>query len=262
MHLLQKQKDRQGETNTRKLVRKSVERAVSKRYGPFLYKTLYKYNYGLYNEEKMFLREDIRMFAKRIRNLRKESDFTQAQLAKDIGVTQQAVAKWETGRAVPDTAVLVRLCARLGTSVDYLLGTGEQHIGEVLPFAATVQVPILGSVRAGYDSPAYEDYQGMEPAHVRNPEQHCYLIVQGDSMEPFIHDGDLALVHKQPTLNDGDVGVVIYGGGEATLKRFRRRDKKVVLEPFNEAYEALVIEADEMDRLYVFGKVMETKTRW
>ena len=71
-------------------------------------------------------------------------------------------------------------------------------------------IPVIGTVRAGYNSLAYNDDFGYEYANVRNPDEYFYLIVRGDSMEPRIKDGDLALVHKQPTLNDGDLGVIVF----------------------------------------------------
>ena len=43
-------------------------------------------------------------------------------------------------------------------------------------------------------------------------------------MEPRISDGDLALVHRQSTLENGDLGVLVYGSdGEGTLKKYIQR---------------------------------------
>ena len=65
--------------------------------------------------------------------------------------------------------------------------------------------------------------------------------VKGDSMEPRISDGDLALVHRQPTLENGDLGVVIFGEGEGTLKKFIRRGNTIILQPFNNVYAPQII---------------------
>ena len=71
---------------------------------------------------------------------------------------------------------------------------------------------------------AYEEDYGKEYARVKDPSSYFYLVVRGDSMEPRIHDGDLALVHRQDTLENGDLGVLIYGDeGEGTLKRYLQR---------------------------------------
>ena len=84
----------------------------------------------------------------------------------------------------------------------------------------------------------------------------------GDSMEPRIKDGDLALVHKQNTLNDGDLGVIVYGDNEGTLKRFVKKGNMIILQPFNPEYEAKVITGEDLNDVYIAGKVVETKTKW
>ena len=81
-------------------------------------------------------------------------------------------------------------------------------------------------------------------------------------MEPRIKDGDLALVHKQPTLNDGDLGVIVYGDNEGTLKKFSRRGNTIILSPFNPDYEPKIISGEDLNNVYIAGKVVETKTKW
>lgn len=199
-----------------------------------------------------------------IKQLRKQNKITQNDLAMVMGVTQQAVGKWETGRSLPDSETLLRLAQYFGVSADVLLGT--EQIEPVQPPvynpAMQVQVPIVGTVRAGYGALAFEEDYGTEPANVRDPENYFYLLVKGDSMEPRIQDGDLALVRRQPALDDGDLGVVVFGEGEGTLKRFLRRGNAVVLQPFNPSYNAIVLKGEELDNLFVAGKVVETKARW
>ena len=97
---------------------------------------------------------------------------------------------------------------------------------------------------------------------MKDPDSYFYLVVRGDSMEPRIQDGDLALVHRQPVLDSGDLGVLIYGEGEGTLKRYVRRGNAVVLQPFNPDYEELVLRGEELEQLHVVGKVIKTVTQW
>ena len=58
------------------------------------------------------------MFPQRLKELRKRSGFSQKSLSVQLGVSQQAVGKWETGRSSPDPDTLARLAALLGTSID------------------------------------------------------------------------------------------------------------------------------------------------
>ena len=102
----------------------------------------------------------------------------------------------------------------------------------------------------------------MENACVKDPESYFYLVVKGDSMEPRIQDGDLALVHRQPTLENGDLGVMVFGEGEGTLKKYIQRGNAVILQPFNLAYEEKVIRGEELNQLFIAGKVVETRAKW
>ena len=81
-------------------------------------------------------------------------------------------------------------------------------------------------------------------------------------MEPRIFEGDLALVRRQQTLESGDLGVVVFGEGEGTLKKYIRRGNTVILQPFNSAYPPQIIMGEDLDHLYIAGKVVETKTKW
>lgn len=56
-----------------------------------------------------------------IANCRKEKGLTQMQLAEKLNITDRAVSKWETGRAMPDSSIMLQLCQILGISVNDLL---------------------------------------------------------------------------------------------------------------------------------------------
>ena len=58
----------------------------------------------------------------RIAAIRKAKGWTQAQLAERMGVSVQAVSKWETGASWPDVTTLPRLAGELGVSIDWLFG--------------------------------------------------------------------------------------------------------------------------------------------
>ena len=204
------------------------------------------------------------MFPQRLKQLRKEMGLSQKSLSEHLGVTQQAVGKWETGRSSPDPATLARLAELLETSADYLLGISEQPAEPAapsLPYGES-PIPVIGTVRAGYGSLAFEEDYGVEYSCVKTLESYFYLGVKGDSMEPRIQAGDLALVHRQPTLENGDLGVMVFGEGEGTLKKYIQRGNAVILQPFNPAYEEKVIRGEELNQLFIAGKVVETRAKW
>ena len=67
--------------------------------------------------------------SEKLQNLRKAAGLSQEALAEQLGVTRQAVSKWETGEGKPDIDNLLPLAKLLGTTVDYLLddAAAEPH---------------------------------------------------------------------------------------------------------------------------------------
>lgn len=73
----------------------------------------------------------------RIKELRKEQNVSQVQLAKALGVSRQAVSKWETDLSVPDTIKLIQLADLLMTDTEFIL-TGNHSTLKTPP--AEIQV--------------------------------------------------------------------------------------------------------------------------
>lgn len=64
--------------------------------------------------------------ASKIRMYRERNRMYQSELGKALGVTAQAVSKWELGRAEPDAASIIKMCELFGITADDLLGRGTQ----------------------------------------------------------------------------------------------------------------------------------------
>lgn len=63
--------------------------------------------------------------SEKLLNLRKANDLTQEELAEKIGVSRQAVSKWESGQSVPELDKIVALCELFDITTDYLLKPSE-----------------------------------------------------------------------------------------------------------------------------------------
>lgn len=124
------------------------------------------------------------------------------------------------------------------------------------------QVPIIGTVRCGPGGLALEDIQGYEGADVSNADDYFYLRAVGDSMEPQIFDGDLVLVHIQPDVDNGALAIVIIDGEEGTLKKYIKKENAVVLQAFNPAYHPRVLVGEEMQKIRIAGKVVQSIRKW
>ena len=74
-----------------------------------------------------------------IRSLRKKAGMTQEELAEKLSVTSQAVSKWETGRAMPDSSIMIDVCDAIGISVTELL-SGERIVMDDMKEKAEAQL--------------------------------------------------------------------------------------------------------------------------
>ena len=72
----------------------------------------------------------------RISELRKERNVSQGQLADSLGITRQAVSKWENDLAVPDALKMIQLADILDTDIEYL-STGRRNFARRPPVVLT-----------------------------------------------------------------------------------------------------------------------------
>lgn len=80
---------------------------------------------------ELLVKEVISMsIGERLHNLRKERNFSQEDLANELGVSRQTVSKWETGESTPDFDKIIPLCNFFGITSDELI-SGKQNIVEV-----------------------------------------------------------------------------------------------------------------------------------
>ena len=80
----------------------------------------------------------------RIAFVRKAAGLTQEQLGEKLGVTRQAVSKWESAQATPDALTIARLCTELKVSADFVLLGKEPDGASVPAIPATITCPCCG----------------------------------------------------------------------------------------------------------------------
>jgi repressor LexA len=117
-------------------------------------------------------------------------------------------------------------------------------------------VPLVGDVAAGTGVIAQEQVEEMVPlpAALTGEGELFMLRVRGESMiEAGIFDGDFVVVRVQPTAEAGDIVVAGIPGEEATVKIFRTRGDKIILQPANPVFEPMTFGPDEV---LIFGKVV------
>lgn len=119
--------------------------------------------------------------------------------------------------------------------------------------------PVYGQISAGQPNWAEENIEGRIPIDtdlmdIYNPEEYFFLRVNGESMNKAIKNGAFALIHKQDTVENGEIAVVLVNGYDATLKKFTKQGDLIILEPnsTDESFETQVY--DKTTSIKILGK--------
>ncbi|NHM28897.1 helix-turn-helix domain-containing protein [Desulfofundulus sp. TPOSR] len=207
------------------------------------------------------------IFGKRLRELREKKNLSQEALGKLFHLSQSMIAHYEAGRKQPSQQTLRQMADFFGVSIDYLLGrtNDPRPVDKIIedidgwPRGPTVSIPILGVIRAG--EPIYADENIIDwvevPAEEVKNGEYFYLRVKGDSMiGSRIYPGDIVLVRRQETVDNGQIAVVLVNDEEATLKRVKFLEEAVILYPDNPKYQPQIYRIDEVR---ILGRVIKVE---
>jgi repressor LexA len=114
----------------------------------------------------------------------------------------------------------------------------------------TVSVPVMGRIAAGVPVSAIQSYSHdiACPPDLLTSGEHFALEVRGDSMiDAGILDGDIVILRRCETAENGDIVVALVEKEEATLKRLRKRGAAIALEAANSSYETRIFGPDQVD---------------
>ena len=195
-----------------------------------------------------------------IKRKRKEKGLTQEELGKLTGVNKGAISKWEAGRVQNiKRSKLLQLAKILDVSPNELLDDYEEK-------KKVLRIPVLGRIPAGVPIEEIEDVIGYEDISEKLAESGEYfaLKVQGDSMEPRIHDGDVLIVRCQCEANSGDVVIASIDGENGTCKRLKKTEDGLMLLSYNPEYDPFVFSKKEVEEkpVKIIGKVIEARSKF
>ena len=193
----------------------------------------------------------------------KERGITVYQLSKMTGIAASTFSDWKSGRSMPKTDKLARIAQAFSISLDELLGNSCEGGGSLYG-AGRSRVPVIGVIRAGRPIVTEETILGHESADVDDVEEYFYLVVCGDSMKDCgMVEGSYVLFRKQQYAQNGDIVACLVDGESATVKRFSKQNRRIILSPENEAYEPIILSPEdfEIGRARILGVAVEVKIK-
>ena len=166
-------------------------------------------------------------------------------------------------RALEVLRVPENMDPREGFSANVIEADFKMPGAAVPPAGEAVQLPLYGRIAAGTPIEAMQDNSNLVevPPGLVGTGDHFALEVEGDSMveagiaasrqrkgalegdsmvEAGIHDGDMVVIKRSDTAENGAIVVALVDADEVTLKRLRRKGNAIALEPANKDFETRI----------------------
>lgn len=201
-------------------------------------------------KQKQILSENLKFYLSLRQMLQKD-------LALKAGLSKNAITEYIRCRSYPSPAAMQHMADALGILISDLRESRE---------GKKTIIPVLGTVPAGIPIEAVQDivdYEEITAAMARSGD-HFALRIRGDSMEPRIKEGDVVIVRKQDTVENGQVAIVMINGDDATVKKFYRNESGVSLIGYNPSFVPMFYTPEQVNSLpvRVIGRVVELRAKF
>ncbi|EGQ3384991.1 helix-turn-helix domain-containing protein [Staphylococcus pseudintermedius] len=202
------------------------------------------------------------MFSKNLKYLRKKHDMEQIDLAKKLGrKSASSISEWEKGKYTPKMKTLSELARLFNVSINDLMEKDLSNTKIQIDTLPVTAIPVVAKISAGL--PIYIEENIIEYTYIpsqmtRGGKELFGLKVSGDSMDKEFREDDVVIVEKDAVVENGQIGVVNVNGYNATVKRIRYSDDKIVLLPESNNNEHLPQVYTNDDEIKVVGKVVSS----
>lgn len=203
-------------------------------------------------------------FKNSIKEVRLKNKLSKVEMAKKLDVSEGTIRMWENGKNEPRMGMVEKISSLFNVSKSYLLGEVEEV--EIPNINIQFKVPYYGQVSAGNFEGVEVDSRELDVPDIafngRNPKECIALQVNGDSMNKILSNGSYIIIHdyrrnQDYRLNNNDI-LVLRLGGEYTVKRVRRTETKLHLDPvsYSDEFKTNSYDLDSIDEIEVIGKVI------
>ena len=198
----------------------------------------------------------------RLKSLRIKQKVSQTAVAKHLGVTRAAYNSWEKGKYIPNKKNLDELALYFNVETTYFeseyeivnkyLQLNEINQKKLLTMANELYISQLykyqvhAKLSAGLGNFYYEDYEFDTVYFDKDISYDIASWIDGDSMEPKYHSGDVALIKKTGYDFDGLVYAVVYNE-ETYIKKVFLEENTVRLVSINDNYKDIIASIEEVN---------------
>ncbi len=184
--------------------------------------------------------DDINKYVgEKIKYYRTRSNFTQQELGEYLGTTSQTISRYESGILEANHEILFKLAEHFHISInDFFPPLNFDNATLVNIDTDTVQIPVLGTIKAGIPIEAQEnilEYIDIPKKWLRGGKSFYGLKISGDSMYPKYTENDIVIFEKNEdyiSANNKDCAVMV-NGFDATFKNVTISEAGITLVPLN-----------------------------
>ena len=202
-------------------------------------------------------RDNIMDIGQKLKILRQMRGFTLESLAEACGVSKTHLHRIEKGVSKPAIDTLEKILRVLEMSISEFYDWNPlQPTASTTSMNESIKIPILNYVPAGYPAliPDPNYVAGyIEVPHTFREKGLFGFKVWGNSMEPELREGDIAIVSPNKAPVKGDIVVCTYNEGETAIKKYYPSEDYVSLVSINPEYEPIII---AKNRIKFIGKVI------
>ena len=141
----------------------------------------------------------------------------------------------------------------------------EEPDFKLTPATDYVNIPVFGAIACGEPIEAFNevlDYTTIPASWLKGGQEYFCLTAAGDSMEPLVSEGDIAVIRKQPDCENGQICAVFVNGYDATLKKVYKTGRIITLQPVNPAREPQSFEIGGDTDIQTIGVMVELRKRF
>ena len=194
------------------------------------------------------------VMAKNISKYMKMSNMSRRDLSEKLDVAYTTVTDWINAKNYPRIDKIEMMANMWGVQKSDLVEDGQRvnnnHI--VVP---TINIPVVSKISAGKPIEAEENIENY--ISIPNAKPNTFgLIVSGDSMNREFKEDDIVIVEKDAPVENGQIGVVMINGYDATVKRIKYDDDKIILIPESYNNEHLPQIYNVNDEITIVGRVV------
>ncbi|EGG63318.1 XRE family transcriptional regulator [Staphylococcus epidermidis] len=171
------------------------------------------------------------VMAKNISRLMKENNIDRKKLSNDLKVKYTTLSDWINAKTYPRIDKIELLADYFNVTKADLVEDKEKQVLETLPVK---KIPVVSKISAGlpiYSEENLIDYIYFATNKLNSDKEEFGLKVSGDNMDKIFQDGDIVVVEKDSIVENGQLGVVMINGYNATVKRIRYNGDQVILIP-------------------------------